>query len=233
MPDEDEQAEACKAVAKAMAGKVVTIRTLDIGATRMPAPPACLGGAERQAESAPGLRPRPPAEPQLFLERAGHLRAAHYVRILVRCRPCPRGALALVEQAKAQLRDAPQVRRRNALEVGGMIEIPAAALVAEHLPPPEFPLHRHQRPDPVPWQIDRTPPTEAVAHLYDPLHPAVPLIFNTIQAGAQAGIPGRRLVAMMGDARLTKLLIGMGLRQFLMHPPQIRGRQQVVYGRCR
>jgi phosphotransferase system enzyme I (PtsI) len=75
--------------------------------------------------------------------------------------------------------------------------------------------------------IDRT--DEAVAHLYDPLHPAVlRLIAHTIQAGARAGLPVAVCGEMAGDPKLTRLLLGMGLRQFSMHPAQILEVKQEV-----
>jgi phosphotransferase system enzyme I (PtsI) len=68
--------------------------------------------------------------------------------------------------------------------------------------------------------IDRT--DEAVAHLYDPLHPAIlRLIAATIHAGAKADIPVSVCGEMAGDKKFTRLLLGMGLRQFSMHPTQI------------
>ena len=75
--------------------------------------------------------------------------------------------------------------------------------------------------------IDRT--DEAVAHLYDPLHPAVlRLIAHTIQAGARADLPVAVCGEMAGDPSLTRLLLGMGLRQFSMHPAQILEVKQEV-----
>ena len=77
--------------------------------------------------------------------------------------------------------------------------------------------------------IDRT--DEAVAHLYDPLHPAVlRLIAHTIQAGKRAGLPVAVCGEMAGDPTLTRLLLGMGLRQFSMHPAQILEVKQEVLG---
>jgi phosphoenolpyruvate-protein kinase (PTS system EI component) len=75
--------------------------------------------------------------------------------------------------------------------------------------------------------IDRT--DEAVAHLYDPLHPAVlRLIAHTIQAAQRAGLPVAVCGEMAGDPKLTRLLLGMGLRQFSMHPAQILEVKQEV-----
>jgi phosphotransferase system enzyme I (PtsI) len=68
--------------------------------------------------------------------------------------------------------------------------------------------------------IDRT--DDAVAHLYDPLHPAVlHLISHTIQTASRGGVPVAVCGEMAGDTTLTRLLLGMGLRNFSMHPAQL------------
>jgi phosphotransferase system enzyme I (PtsI) len=235
LPTEDEQFESYRAVAKAMAGKPVTIRTLDIGADKQAR--ALRDAGERQ-EPNPALGLRAIryclAEPQLFLTQLrAILRASHHgrVRILVPMLAHVREieqTLALIEQAKAQLREA-KTRFDEGIEVGGMIEIPAAALVLGPF------LKRLQflsigTNDLIQYTlaIDRT--DEAVAHLYDPLHPAVlRLIAQTIQAGARAEIPVAICGEMAGDPAMTHLLIGMGLRQFSMHPSQIlEVKQQIV-----
>jgi phosphotransferase system enzyme I (PtsI) len=235
LPSEDEQFEAYRSVAKALAGKPVTIRTLDIGADKQAR--ALRNGGERQ-EPNPALGLRAIryclAEPQLFMTQLrALLRASHFgrVRILV-----PMLAhlheieqtLTLIELAKTQLREA-RVKFDEGVEVGGMIEIPAAALVLG-------PFLKRLRflsvgtNDLIQYTlaIDRT--DEAVSHLYDPLHPAVlRLIAGTIQAGARAEIPVAICGEMAGDPALTHLLIGMGLREFSMHPSQIlEVKQRVV-----
>ncbi len=234
LPSEDEQFEAYRSVAKALAGKPVTIRTLDIGADKQARALRDVG--ERQ-EPNPALGLRAIryclAEPQLFMTQLrALLRASHYgrVRILV-----PMLAhlheieqtLALIELAKSQLRET-RVKFDEGIEVGGMIEIPAAALVLG-------PFLKRLRflsigtNDLIQYTlaIDRT--DEAVSHLYDPLHPAVlRLIAGTIQAGARAEIPVAICGEMAGDPALTHLLIGMGLREFSMHPSQILEVKQAV-----
>jgi phosphoenolpyruvate-protein phosphotransferase (PTS system enzyme I) len=234
LPDEDEQYEAYKAVAKALAGKPVTIRTLDVGADKAM---RAMVGAERQAPN-PALGMRAIryclAEPKMFLTQLrAILRASHYgnVRLLV-----PMLAhvaeidqtLAMIEQAKAQLRETRHKFDEN-MKVGGMIEIPAAALALgpfvkrlQFLSLGTNDLIQYT------LAIDRT--DEAVAHLYDPLHPAIlRLISQTINAGARMDVPVAVCGEMAGDPAMTRLLIGMGLRQFSMHPSLIlEVKQQVV-----
>ena len=234
LPGEDEQYEAYKAVAKAMAGRPVTIRTLDLGADKEA---RALAGGERQSTNpALGLRAIRYclAEPQIFLTQLrAILRATHHgnIRILI-----PMLAhvaeieqtLAMIAQAKAQLRATRHKFDEN-IRVGGMIEIPAAALA---LGPFVKRLHFLSlgTNDLIQYTLAIDRSDEAVAHLYDPLHPAVlRLIHQTIAAGARAEIPVAVCGEMAGDPAMTRLLIGLGLRQFSMHPSLIlEVKQQVV-----
>jgi len=226
LPDEDEQFEAYKSVVKAMGGKPVTIRTLDIGADKEA---KALRGVERiQPNPALGLRAIRYCltEPQIFLAQLrAILRASHYgkVRLLIPMLAHAsevEQALVLINQAKAQLRAA-KIKFDDAIEIGGMVEVPAAALALG-------PFLRHLdflsigTNDLIQYTlaIDRT--DEAVAHLYDPLHPAVlRLISLVIQTGQRAGLSVSVCGEMAGDPRMTKLLLGMGLRNFSMHPAQL------------
>ena len=234
LPDEDEQFEAYKAVVKAMAGKPVTIRTLDVGADKTA---RALSGLERQAPNpALGLRAIRYclAEPDIFLTQLrALLRASHHgaLRILV-----PMLAhvneieqtLAMVQQAKAQLRER-KCKFADEVQVGGMIEIPAAALaLGPFLKRLQFLSIGTNDLIQYTLAIDRT--DESVAHLYDPLHPAVlRLLAQTIAAGARTDTPVSVCGEMAGDPAMTRLLIGMGLRQFSMHPSQLlEVKQQVV-----
>ena len=224
LPAEDEQFEAYRQVAQAMAGRPVVLRTLDVGADK-----AMNGGeAHNIPNPAMGLRAIRfcLAEPQMFLTQLrAILRASHYgkVRILL---PMLAHAheidqtLVLIAQAKAQLDDRGQPYDHD-IEVGGMIEIPAAALSL-----PIFMRKLHflsiGTNDLIQYTlaIDRT--DDAVAHLYDPLHPAVlTLVANTIQTATRGGVPVAVCGEMAGDPQLTRLLLGLGLRNFSMHPSQL------------
>jgi len=225
LPGEEEQFEAYRAVAQAMKGRPVVLRTLDVGADK-----AMNGGdgAHTMPNPAMGLRAIRfcLAEPQMFLTQLrAILRASHYgtVRILL---PMVAHAheidqtLTLIAQAKQQLEERDQPYDR-AVQVGGMIEIPAAALAL-----PIF-MRRLQflsigTNDLIQYTlaIDRT--DDAVAHLYDPLHPAVlTLVANTIQTATRGGMPIAVCGEMAGDLQLTRLLLGLGLRNFSMHPSQL------------
>ena len=223
LPSEDEQFEAYRQVAVAMEGKPVTIRTLDLGADKQ-AP----WGHTSADNPALGLRAIRLclAEPKLFLSQLrAILRASHYgkVRILI---PMLahfgelRQTLQLIAAAKQSLRDAKKPFDEN-VPVGGMIEIPAAALMAatfaEHL---DFLSIGTNDLIQYTLAIDRA--DDAVAHLYDPLHPAVlMLIQQTIKAGTKNGKSVAVCGEMAGDPQLTRLLLGLGLRSFSMHPTSL------------
>ena len=224
LPDEEEQFEAYRKVIKGMAGKPVTIRTLDIGADK------ALEGINTRVEPNPALGLRAIrfslAEPQMFLAQLrALLRASHYgklkllVPMLAHAHEIDQ-TLGLIAQAREQLREKKQKYDEH-LEIGGMIEVPAAALALGMF------IRRLQflsigTNDLIQYTlaIDRT--DEAVAHLYDPLHPAVlKLIGGTIQSCARFGLPISVCVELAGDSTYTRLLLGMGLREFSMHPSQI------------
>ena len=223
LPSEDEQFEAYREVAEAMKGHPVVLRTLDIGADK-----ALSGDGGAQPNPAMGLRAIRfcLAEPQMFLgQLRAILRASHFGRVRILLPMVAHAqeieqALALIRQAKQQLDEKGEPYDR-AIEVGGMIEIPAAALAL-----PMF-IRRLSflslgTNDLIQYTlaIDRT--DDAVAHLYDPLHPAVlHLIAQTIRTASRAGVPIAVCGEMAGDPQLTRLLLGVGLRSFSMHPSQL------------
>ncbi len=230
LPDEDEQFEAYRTVAEGMKGLPVTIRTFDLGADKQ------LKDAKRVASNpALGLRAIRLclAEPQLFrTQLRALLRASHYgnVKILV---PMLSGAaeinmtLQFVAAAKQGL-DREGIPYNREVPIGGMIEIPAAAL-ALNVFTRKLDFLSIGTNDLIQYTlaIDRT--DEEVAHLYDPLHPAVLLLLAHVINGAnKAGIPVSVCGEMAGDLAYTRLLLGLGLRQFSMNPAQLLGAKQRV-----
>jgi phosphotransferase system enzyme I (PtsI) len=207
-----------------MGTKPVVIRTLDLGADK------ALNGEDEQRMPNPALGLRAIryclAEPQLFLAQLrAILRASAHGRVRILLPMLAHAheidqSLALLAQAKQQLDDR-GVPYNSTVQVGGMIEIPAAALA--------LPMFMRRLDflslgtnDLIQYTlaIDRT--DDAVAHLYDPLHPAVlHLISHTIQTANRGGVPVAVCGEMAGDATLTRLLLGMGLRNFSMHPAQL------------
>lgn len=230
LPTEEEQFESYRKAVVAMKGRPVTIRTLDIGADKP------LGVVEQTAlNPALGLRAIRYclAEPQMFLmQLRAILRASAFgpIRLLV---PMLSHAfeidqtLQMIAQAKTQLREASK-KFDEAIQIGAMIEIPAAALTLplfikrlDFLSIGTNDLIQYT------LAIDRV--DHEVAHLYNPLHPAILyLLSNTIAMGAKHNVPVAVCGEMAGDTRLTRLLLGMGLREFSMHPSQLLPVKQEV-----
>jgi phosphotransferase system enzyme I (PtsI) len=137
--------------------------------------------------------------------------------------------LAMIEQAKQQLRDAKKKYDAD-INVGAMIEKPAAELTL-----PQF-VKRMDflsigTNDLIQYTLAIDRVDHEVAHLYNPLHPAVlQLLAMTISAGAKAGIPVAVCGEIAGDTRLTRLLLGLGLREFSMHPAQLLAVKQEILG---
>jgi len=209
----------------------VTIRTLDLGADKQ------LRFADRSGDNpALGLRAIRLclAEPQMFhTQLRAILRASHYGKIhllipMLSSLSELRQTLHLIGHAKQELA-AEGVPFDNRILVGGMIEIPAAALsvqaFAKHL---DFLSIGTNDLIQYTLAIDRT--DDSVAHLYDPLHPAVlQLVSYTIKCADKAGIPVSVCGEMAGDVRMSRLLLGLGLRQFSMHPAHLlRVKQQIL-----
>ncbi len=223
LPSEDEQFEAYRKVADAMHGRPVTIRTLDLGADKS------INGAERSGPNpALGLRAIRfcLAEPQMFLTQLrAILRASRHgkIRLLI---PMLAHAheieqtLAAVRQAREMLDDQKMPYDRR-IQIGGMIEIPAAALSLRYfLKKLDFLSIGTNDLIQYTLAIDRTDDT--VAHLYDPLHPAVlQLIAQTIRGAKRSKTPVAVCGEMAGDSAMTRLLLGFGLREFSMHPAQL------------
>jgi phosphotransferase system enzyme I (PtsI) len=233
MPDEEEQFIAYKTVAEAMNGAPVIIRTLDLGADKQMNPDTVV----ECANPALGLRAIRYclAEPQIFhTQLRALLRASHFgnIKILVPMLSTLaelRQTKIMLERAKLSLRNQ-QIAFNENIALGGMIEIPAAALNAEAFAN-ELDFLSIGTNDLIQYTlaIDRT--DDAVSHLYNPLHPSVlKLIAMTIKAGEKFGKSVSVCGEMAGEAKLTKLLIGMGLCQLSMHPSHILSvKQQILH----
>ncbi len=224
MPDEQEQFEAYRHVAEAMKGFPVTIRTLDIGADKQLNPDQVVTATN----PALGLRAVRYclAEPQIFLTQfRALLRASHYgqVKILIPML----STLSELRQARLLLARAKEsllqegIAFDNQVTLGGMIEVPAAAINAEAFAQ-ELDFLSIGTNDLIQYTLAIDRADDSVAHLYTPLHPSVlRLIHWTIQAAQKHGKPVSVCGEMAGDTRLTRLLVGMGMRQLSMHPSHI------------
>lgn len=235
LPGEDEQFEAYRAAVLAMNGLPVTIRTVDVGADK-PLDRLTVHELRHEHTLNPALGLRAIrwslSEPTMFRQQLrAILRASAYgkVRLLLPMvaqlseARMTREALA---RAKQQLRDAG--RAYNDIEVGAMIEIPAAALILDSLLQ-HFDFVSIGTNDLIQYTLAIDRADEQVAHLYDPWHPAViGLIASTISRSIAAGKSVSVCGEMAGDPAFTFLLLAMGLRSFSMHPRQVTAVKQVI-----
>jgi phosphoenolpyruvate-protein phosphotransferase (PTS system enzyme I) len=224
MPDEEEQFQAYKKVAEAMGKRPVTIRTLDSGADKQTA----LNNKKISPNPALGLRAIRLclSEPKIFTTQLrAILRASQFGNIKILFPMLSsiselRQTKLLLERAKASLRK-DKVKFNEKILIGGMIEIPAAAISADIFAQ-ELDFLSIGTNDLIQYAlaIDRT--DDAVSHLYNPLHPAVlKLIALTIKSAHKYKKSIAVCGEMAGEPKLTKLLIGMGVEQLSMHPSHI------------
>jgi phosphotransferase system enzyme I (PtsI) len=232
VPDEEEQYQQLAEIVKGMAGRVVTVRTLDVGGEKLA---SALGDLSPGPNPALGLRAirLSLARPELLdAQLAAILRAGAHgpLRILV-------PMIATVDEMK-QVRDAVGKAARRLVRkgiaiadplppLGAMIEIPAAALAADALARVcDFLALGTNDLTMYALAIDRG--DEQVAHLYNPLHPAVlRLIQFTAEAALRNRIPVSICGEIAGDPRYTALLAGLGIREFSMSPikiPRVKNR---------
>lgn len=230
LPTEDEQFEAYRKVVQDMDGLPVTIRTFDLGADKR------IDNAERVAPNpALGLRAIRLCltEPQMFHHQLrAILRTSHYgkVRILI---PMLSSAhelnqtLHLIDEAKKSLHD-DGIPYDKKIKIGGMIEVPAAALSLSTFTR-KLDFLSIGTNDLIQYTLAIDRADDTVAHLYDPLHPAVlNLVAHIIRSANRADVPVAVCGEMAGDVRLTRVLLGFGLRQFSMHPAHLLSVKQQV-----
>ena len=231
LPDEEEQYEAYKRAVEGMKGLPVTIRTVDIGADK---PLDRTIKDETHLNPALGLRAIrwSLADPAMFLTQlrailraAAHGQVHLLIPMLAHAREIQQ-TLALLEKARKQL-DARGVAF-GPVRVGAMIEVPAAALSVKMFLR-YFDFLSIGTNDLIQYTLAIDRADELVAHLYDPLHPAVlRLVADTIAECRAQGKGVSVCGEMAGDPALTRLLLGLGLRSFSMHPTQILAVKQEV-----
>lgn len=234
LPGEEEQFDAYRHVAQAMRGKFVTIRTLDVGADKS-FESGVTGMHEQGPNPALGLRAIRfcLAEPQIFhAQLRAILRASHYgkVRLLI---PMIAHAheveqtFAALAQARESLDEA-GIPYDKSMPIGGMVEVPAAALSLPMLMR-KLDFVSIGTNDLIQYTLAIDRADDSVAHLYDPVHPAVlHLIEYTIRTANRARKPVAVCGEMAGDLSFTRLLLGLGLRHFSMHPAQLPAVKQQV-----
>jgi phosphotransferase system enzyme I (PtsI) len=231
LPDEEEQYHAYRRAVEGMEGLPVTIRTIDVGADK---PLDDTMRDEAHLNPALGLRAIrwSLADPAMFLTQLrAILRAAAHgqVNMLIPMLSHPseiRQTLSLIDFARAEL-DNRGIAYGHA-KLGAMIEIPAAALSLKIFLK-YFDFLSVGTNDLIQYTLAIDRADESVAHLYDPLHPAVlRLVAETIR---ECNLQGKGVSVcgeMAGDITYTRLLLGLGLRSFSMHPAQILAVKQEV-----
>ena len=232
LPDEEEQYLAYRQAIEGMQGLPVTIRTVDIGADK----PLERHTKAQEAHLNPALGLRAIrwslADPPMFLTQLrAILRAAAHgqVNLLVPMLAHAseiRQTMSLIDHARATLDNKGQAY--GPVKLGAMIEIPAAALTLK-LFLKYFDFLSIGTNDLIQYTLAIDRADEAVAHLYDPCHPAVlRLVADTIH---ECNVQGKGVSVcgeMAGDAGMTRLLLGLGLRSFSMHPSQILSVKQQI-----
>ena len=235
LPDEEEQYEAYRSAVDGMHGLPVTIRTVDVGADKpLDARRDKPAKDESYLNPALGLRAIrwSLADPEMFLTQLrAILRAAAHgaVNLLIPMLAHAseiRQTLALIDQARVELDQ--RGAAYGQVKIGAMIEIPAAALTLK-LFLKYFDFLSIGTNDLIQYTLAIDRADEAVAHLYDPMHPAVlRLVADTIREANAQGKGVSVCGEMAGDASFTRLLLGLGLRSFSMHPAQILSVKQEV-----
>jgi phosphotransferase system enzyme I (PtsI) len=226
LPDEDRQYEEYRRVVDLMHGLPVNIRTIDVGADKA----LGAGGSDvSQTGTSPlGLRAIrwSLTEPEIFLTQlrailraSAHGQARIMIPMLAHAKEIDE-TLRLIEKAKTQLHSRGQAFNPN-IQVGAMIEIPAAALVLP-LFIDRFDFLSIGTNDLIQYTLAIDRADHAVAHLYDPLHPAIlHLLASIIDQAKRANVPIAVCGEMAGDPSLTRLLLAMGLTDFSMHFSQL------------
>ena len=225
MPDEDQQYQEYRRVVDLMHGLPVNIRTIDVGADKA----LGAGGDVSQTGTSPlGLRAIrwSLTEPEIFLTQlrailraSAHGQARIMIPMLAHAKEIDE-TFRLIEKAKQQLHHRGQAFNPN-IQVGAMIEIPAAALVLP-LFINRFDFLSIGTNDLIQYTLAIDRADHAVAHLYDPLHPAILYLLDSIISQAKrANVPIAVCGEMAGDPTLTKLLLALGLTDFSMHFSQL------------
>jgi phosphotransferase system enzyme I (PtsI) len=230
-PDEEEQFQAYAAIVRRLRGRPITIRTLDLGADKH------LDSSGQIAASNPALGLRAIRlclkEPELFRPQLRAILRASALGPVKLMLPMLTNvweamqAHALIEDEMRSLRAA-GIAFDEDLAIGGMIEVPAAALAADSLAE-QFDFLSIGTNDLIQYTLAIDRIDDEVNYLYDPLHPAVLiLIQRVLDAGGRHGIPVSMCGEMAGEIRYIPLLLGMGLRSFSMQPNSLLDAKRIV-----
>jgi len=232
-PDEDEHFNTYRQMIDALGGLPFTIRTADLGADKMP--DAGVANIPFAANPALGLRAIRLClrEPSLFwpqLRAIIRVSAFGPVRMMI-------PMLSSVDEVHQVMDIVGTIRneftRRGIafdpnMPIGGMIEVPAAAICADVFAK-ELDFLSIGTNDLIQYAVAIDRVNNEVSYLYDPLNPGVlRLVSSTIGAGRSAGIPVAMCGEMAGDVRYTRLLLGLGLTEFSVHPAALLEIKHIV-----
>jgi phosphoenolpyruvate-protein phosphotransferase (PTS system enzyme I) len=232
LPDEEEQYIAYRDLVLGMAGRPVTIRTLDLGADKADGCGLSLPAEPNPALGMRGVRLCLAHEPLFRSQLRAILRASAYgpVRILIPMVTDPREMRAvrsLLQQCAASLREEGYASG-DRVELGAMIEVPAAALSLSSLFPHAdfFSVGTN---DLIQYLLAADRGNDAVGELCMPLHPAVlRVLHGIINDCSRAGKPVAVCGELAGDPRYTRLLLALGLTDFSMHPGNLLEVRQAI-----
>lgn len=236
LPDEEEQFAAYKRVVEELKGLPVTIRTVDVGADK-PLERLSLNELRHEHTLNPALGLRAIrwslAEPDMFAQQLrAILRASAYGKVsilipMVAHLSEVQAIRKILDRAKQQLGRKGQAF--GDVQLGAMIEIPAAVLILPSLLR-TFDFVSIGTNDLIQYTLAIDRADETVSHLFDPWHPAVlQLIATTISTARRMGKGVSVCGEMAGDPAFTELLLAMGLRSFSMHPAQVsRVKQRIL-----
>jgi len=222
LPSEDEQFQAYRDAVLGMSGRPVTIRTLDLGADKADRTGLTLSNEDNPALGLRGVRLSLARPKVADTQMRALLRASAYgrLRVLVPMVSTREELLAVrrrLTKLTAELRaEGHEVAER--IPLGAMIEVPAAALALESFVDLVDFLSIGTN-DLVQYLLAADRNNEALGELYSPLHPAVMRLLSlVIDTGARHRLPVAVCGEIAGDARLTPLLLALGLTEFSLHP---------------
>ena len=230
--DETEQLSAYRKVIRALKGKPLTIRTLDLGAEKEFDPDYQGPLTQNPALGLRAIR-RSLKDTDLFKQQLRAIlraSASGSVKILLPMLTSHTElvqSLAILDQAKRELKSEDREFDPD-IPVGAMIEVPAAAISA-NIFAKQLDFLSIGTNDLIQYTLAIDRIDDQVNYLYDPLHPSVlKLISLTLQAGRRAKIPVAMCGEMAGDPRYTRLLLGMGLQEFSAHPSNLLEIKQII-----
>ena len=219
-PSENEQYQSYKRIIKSLGNKPIVIRTLDVGGdkqldfhyTRKKSSESPLGlrGVRLCLNNMDLFRPQLRA----ILRASVHGKVSIMIPMVSNVDEVTQ-VLSLVKQTKTELRQK-GILFDSKIKIGGMIEVPAAAIMADIFAS-NLDFLSIGTNDLIQYTLAIDRVDDAVNYLYNPSHPAVlRLIKQVINAGKKANIPVSLCGEMAGNTQYTRLLLGLGLTTFSM-----------------